>query len=247
MSTPANAGESEGFYEQQAEMLRRMDHAHNYNRWLLARAEAFLGHRVLDAGAGSGTFTDPLADRHEVVALEPEHIFAESLRARYSGRPNVTVVEGDATALDSRPHSFDSVVCFNLLEHVPDHESMLARFRSALVPGGSLLLLVPAHPRLFGSMDRTVGHVRRYTRSQIEGLLRDAGFVPSEVRYVNPIGALGWLIFARLLKRTYVPNGPLRLYDRFVPVLRLLDRVQLPVGLSVWATATRPVTETEAG
>jgi SAM-dependent methyltransferase len=246
MRDPAIAGESGALYERQAEMLRRMDFARNYNRWLLARAEAFLGRRVLDAGAGSGTFTEPLASKHEVVALEPEHAFAEALRARYNGRSNVTVVEGDATELDSRPRSFDSVVCFNLLEHVPDHESMLARFRAALVPGGSLLLLVPAHPRLFGSMDRTVGHVRRYTRPQIEGLLRDAGFAPADVRYVNPIGALGWLVFARVLKRAYVPQGPLRLYDRFVPVLRLLDRLRLPVGLSVWARATRPLSETDA-
>jgi SAM-dependent methyltransferase len=246
MRDPAMDAEFEALYERQAEMLRRMDFAHNYNRWLLARARAFLGPRVLDAGAGSGTFTDPLAERHDVVALEPEHAFAEALRARYDCRSNVTVVEGDATELDSRSRSFDSVVCFNLLEHVPDHESMLARFRSALVPGGSLFLLVPAHPRLFGSMDRTVGHVRRYTRPQIEALLREAGFVPAEVRYVNPIGALGWLVFARLLKRTYVPKVPLRLYDQFVPVLRLLDGLRLPVGLSVWARATRPLTETDA-
>jgi SAM-dependent methyltransferase len=227
-------------------MLRRMDFARNYNRWLLARAQPFLGRRVLDAGAGSGTFTDRLADEHEVVALEPEPAFAEALRARYDGRQNVTVVEGDATELDSTSNCFDSVVCFNLLEHVADHESILARFRSVLVPGGSLLLVVPAHPALFGSMDRTVGHVRRYTRAQVDGVLRNAGFVPAEVRYVNPIGAVGWLVFARFLRRTYVPEGPLRLYDRFVPLLRLLDRVRLPVGLSVWARATRPLIEADA-
>jgi hypothetical protein len=58
------------------------------------------------------------------------------------------------------------------------------------------------------------------------------------VRYVNPLGALGWFVSARVLRRTYVPTGPLRLYDRLVPTLRLLDRLRLPLGLSVWARAT---------
>jgi SAM-dependent methyltransferase len=223
-----------------------MDLARNYNRWLLSRAEAFLGRRVLDAGAGSGTFTELLAETHEVVALEPDPVFATALRARYES-PSVTVVEGDTTSLDPTLGSFDSVLCFNLLEHVRDDEAMLARFCDVLVPGGSLLLLVPAHPKLFGSMDRTVGHFRRYTRSQIQGLLREASFETVTVMYVNPIGAVGWFVAGRVLGRTYVPSGPLRLYDRLVPALRVLDDLRLPIGLSVWARATRPVTETEAG
>jgi SAM-dependent methyltransferase len=246
MLDPATGSGRAASHERQAEMLRRMDLARNYNRWLLSRAEAFLGRRVLDAGAGSGTFTELLAETHEVVALEPDPVFATELRARYKS-PRITVVEGDATSLDPTLGSFDSVLCFNLLEHVRDDEAMLARFYDVLVPGGSLLLLVPAHPRLFGSMDRTVGHFRRYTRSRIQGLLREAGFATVTVMYVNPIGAVGWFVAARVLGRTYVPSGPLRLYDRLVPALRVLDDLRLPIGLSVWARATRAVTETEAG
>jgi SAM-dependent methyltransferase len=239
MLDPASGARPEAAHKPQAEMLRRMDLARNYNGWLLSRARAFLGRRVLDAGAGAGTFTDALAETYDVVALEPDSEFAAGLRERYADRRNVTVLEGDATELDPSIGPFDAIVCFNVLEHVSNQEGMLARLRAVLAPSGSLLLLVPAHPRLYGSMDRTVGHVRRYTRRDVENLLRQAGLTPSEVRYVNPIGALGWLVSARILRRTYVPTGPLRLYDRLVPVLRLLDGLRLPVGLSVWARATR--------
>jgi len=56
---------------------------------------------------------------------------------------------------------------------------------------------------------------------------------------VNPLGALGWLVSARILRRTLIPEGPLRLYDRVVPLLRGLESLHLPWGLSVWAVARR--------
>ena len=52
---------------------------------------------------------------------------------------------------------------------------------------------------------------------------------------MNPAGAAGWLVAGRVLRRPDVPLGPLRLYDRVVPAIRLLDRARLPFGLSLWA------------
>jgi 2-polyprenyl-3-methyl-5-hydroxy-6-metoxy-1,4-benzoquinol methylase len=224
--------------ESQAETLRRMAQADNYNTWLLDRSRPYLGRRVLDVGAGLGTFTELAADGREVVALEPEAAFATDLRTRFAGRPNVQVVEAEAGELEeSEP--FDSVICFNVLEHIPDDEGALRQFHSRLAPGGHLLLLVPAHPFLFGAIDRTVHHERRYRREPLRRLLEQTGFAVQTARYVNPLGALGWLVSGRVLGRGEIPTGPLRLYDSLVPLLRALDRLALPFGLSVWAVARR--------
>ncbi len=218
--------------------------ATNYNVWLLDRARPHLGSRVLDAGAGTGTFTEMAAadGRELVVAMEPDPLFADELELRFAGRENVEVVqlEVDDVSRGTVPAPFDSVVCFNVLEHIRDHAAALARLREVLAPDGRLFLLVPAHPLLFGSIDRTVGHERRYKRGQVRGLLERGGFQVEEVRYVNPLGALGWLVSARILRRTLIPEGPLRLYDRVVPLLRGLESLHLPWGLSVWAVARRP-------
>jgi SAM-dependent methyltransferase len=219
--------------------LDRMARADGYNAWLLDRARPLLGQSVLDAGAGIGTFTSLLADEgRSVVALESDPDYAERLRSRFGNAPNVTVVEGDATNADLEV-TFDSIVCFNVLEHIVEDTVALDRFRAALRPGGRLLLLVPAHPALFGTIDRVVGHERRYTVSGLRRVLEQAALVPELVRYVNPVGAVGWFVASRLARTEAVPSGPLRLYDRFVPFLRLLDRARLPFGLSVWAVARR--------
>jgi SAM-dependent methyltransferase len=220
-----------------------MADAGNYNNWLLERGRQFLRRRVLDFGAGIGTFTDDLlaGGAGEVVAVEPDPEFAPRLRERFAGDSRVTVVEADAQWLggDEARGRFDAVLCLNVLEHIADDALVLRGFHDCLAPGGHLLLLVPAHGLLFGEIDRSVGHERRYSRAPLRSLLVEAGLEPVEVRYVNPVGAVGWLVASRLLRRDQVPAGPLRAYDRLVPLLRRLDRLPLPFGLSLWAVARR--------
>lgn len=224
----------------QLEILRRMDRATNYNRWLFDRAAPHLGRRVLDVGAGIGTFTALAADGRAIVAIEPDTRFAEQLRDRFGGVPNVEIREAEAASVEGDEAAFDSVICFNVLEHIADDGAALRRFRDVLAPGGRLLLLVPAHPWLYGAVDEVVEHQRRYRREALCRLLVSCELDVDELRYVNPLGALGWLASSRILRRKLLPERSLLLYDRLVPLLRVLDRLRLPFGLSVWAVARRP-------
>lgn len=224
----------------QDETLRRMAAAENYNAWLFDRARPFLGRSVLDVGAGIGTFTALAAERCErVLANEPDPVFATWLQQRFAAQPNVEITRQDAAELEL-PAAVDSILCFNVLEHIPDDERTLRRFLETLADGGRLLLLVPAHPSLFGAADRNVGHHRRYGKRGLALLLEGSGFIVEELRHVNPIGALGWLVSSRLLGRAEIPGGPLAAYDRLVPVLRRLDGLELPFGLSLWSIARKP-------
>jgi SAM-dependent methyltransferase len=212
--------------------LQAMASAHAYNDWLIDRARPWLSGRVLDVGAGIGTHTVQLRDiLDEVVALEPDPLFAQMLRERVEG---IRIIEGDAMAVDG---PFDAIVCFNVLEHIGDDEATLRRLQALLAPDGALLLLVPAHPALFGPIDTAFGHFRRYAKQELEQKLLRAGLEPQVLRHVNPVGALGWLMQSRIRKRERMSYRGLDLYDRLVPVLRLLDNVPLPVGLSLWAVA----------
>jgi SAM-dependent methyltransferase len=203
-----------------------------YNAWLVDRAKPWIRGRVLDVGAGIGTHARRLVElADEVVALEPEAELATLLRAE---APAATVVEGDAWSVDG---PFDAIVCFNVLEHIPDDRAVIARFDELLAPGGAVCLIVPAHPALFGPLDESFGHERRYTRGELRDKLVSAGLEPVTLRHVNPAGAAGWFVQSRILRRTSLPRDGLSLYDRLVPAFRAIDRVPTPVGLSLWAVA----------
>jgi len=230
--------------EQEAILWTLEEQAPRYNEWLLERIRPFLEIDVLEIGAGIGTFTLMLAQApnvRRVVALEPDKDLAATLVERTKGVGNVEVLQKPVEQLtpELTGGAVDSVVCLNVLEHIQDDRTALVRMAQCLRPGGSLFLLSPAHALLFGEVDRAVHHQRRYGKAALALLLRDTGFVVETIRYVNPVGALGWLVSSRLLKVLDIPSSSLRIYEHLVPVLKLVDRVPMPFGLSVWVRAVR--------
>jgi SAM-dependent methyltransferase len=125
------------------------------------------------------------------------------------------------------PESFDFIYTVNVLEHIRDDEVVVAALASRLKPGGALLVYVPAFPLIYSSMDRKVGHVRRYRHGRLVGVLTSAGL---EVEFTSHQDSLGF--FAGLLfKLTANDSGTLNrraliAYDRYVfPISRRVDRL----------------------
>ena len=97
-----------------------------------------LGDHALEVGPGPGLTTEILARRaRSLTAVEIDHELATTLRNRMTGT-NVTVEEGDATAMSFPDGTFSSAVCFTMLHHVPSIElqdRLLAEVRRVLRPG----------------------------------------------------------------------------------------------------------------
>jgi len=110
----------------------------------------------------------------------------------------------------------------------------------ALAPGGALGLLVPAHPRLYGALDRRFGHERRYTREGLHGLVTAAGLQVESLYSFNALGVLGWVVNRRRREPRIDPRS-LRAYELLLPPFRALERRRKPpFGLSFVVRARRP-------
>ncbi|MGH7804571.1 MAG: hypothetical protein ACREQJ_09490, partial [Candidatus Binatia bacterium] len=112
-----------------------------------------------------------------------------------------------------------------------------------LEPGGRLVVLVPAIQALYGSLDRALEHHRRYSKDELVGKLRAAGFEVERSWFFNLLGVAGWWFNSRVLKRVTFPPVQLTLYDRLVPLFRLESRFKLPVGMSLIAIARKPASD----
>jgi protein-L-isoaspartate O-methyltransferase len=225
-----------------AETLDNLDGADNYAAWIFEQVEPHLGDAVLEVGAGHGTFTEILSARGaRVVATDVSQRCADVLRERFARDERVTVVHGGADAVAGLP-PFDSAVLINVLEHIPDDDGALLDLAATLKPGGRLILWVPAFQLLYSDFDRKIGHHRRYRKGELRAQLTRAGYEVAEIRYVNSVGALAWLVVARLMHRAPTGGASVKIYDSyFVPVLKRLEgRRGAPFGQSVFAVATWP-------
>jgi SAM-dependent methyltransferase len=224
--------------------LTGRDELRGYFGWLAELFGDALRGTVLDHGAGTGALSEALERRAErVFALEPEPVLFAQLERRFARSAKVTPLCGTIEAYlnEQGAGSLDAVVSSNVLEHLEDDVSCLRQLREALKPGGALAIYVPARQELFGSLDASVGHRRRYSRSSLLSRLEAAGFGVQWTRYVNLAGVLPWLVSGRLLKRSAIGASQLRWFDRFVlpAASRLESWVEPPYGLNVAALARR--------
>lgn len=234
-----------------ATMTDSLRSARNYYRWIHRQIAPYLGQRLLDIGAGSGNILPFVLDREAVIVVDSASDCTEAIRARFPGRSNLQVVQGDICDLALIPTirhlRVDTIICTNVLEHIANDGLAIRHMAEVLKPQrGRLILLVPAHPSFYGSLDRAAGHFRRYEPRQLRALLEENGLVSESVRHMNILGGLGWWFNSRILRdpdlNSRSMNQQIVWFDRLaVPILERVERVlRLPFGLSLIAVGRVP-------
>ena len=154
----------------------------------------------LELGCGNGYVIDRVRQIHPDWRLVGTELFEEGLaKARIRMPSGVELTELDAT---TNPYDaeFDVVGAFDVIEHIEAAPAVLAGMYQAVKPGGGLLVTVPQHKWLWSEADVAAHHVKRYTRRELAGELRDAGFelvrVASFVSLLLPA-----MMASRLLKK----------------------------------------------
>jgi SAM-dependent methyltransferase len=221
--------------------LESLDDALNYRDWIVDLAAPHLGDRLLEVGAGHGTFTERFAEFGTVVAVEPGEYAAARLTERFDADDRVTTVSGVAGDVDADADGFDAAVMINVLEHIDDEQGILADLHLRLAADGHLVLWVPAFMLLFSDFDRRLGHHRRYRRGALEELVAANGFEVVASRYVNLPGWFSWLLVVRLAGIEPTNPTTIRIFDRWiVPFVRWIeDRIRMPFGQSIFLVARR--------
>jgi SAM-dependent methyltransferase len=226
--------------------LDELARARRLSDWMFDQFRAALADRAVEVGPGVGTFSARLLDAgvRELLLVEPDSSFAALLERRFGADARVTVVqEGlpESPTLAERPGTYGMALCQNVLEHVDDDAATLRSIAASLGPGGRLALLVPAHPRLFGSLDRAYDHRRRYTRERLTALMDGTGLELLDMYSFNLLGVAGWWVKSRL-GATKLGSRSLVAYELLLPLWRPLERRLRPgVGLSLIVHARRPL------
>jgi SAM-dependent methyltransferase len=217
--------------------------ADNYNRWIYSQIAPFLGQRILDVGCAIGNITQFYVDRELVIGVDvvPEEL--DVARTRFADK-NYEAYHIDVSSdalLQFRDRNLDTAVCLNVLEHVEDDVHALKNMSDTLAPESRICLLVPVNKWLYGPMDAIDHHFRRYTKSELNEKVREAGLTVEHQNYFNLLGIPSWFFTNRILGRSMAAPVQYSVYDALVPLLSRLERVfPPPAGLSLVTICRTP-------
>lgn len=196
--------------------------AENYNNFLAQEVASLItptDEVVVDFGSGEAYLTQKIEDisAKKIVCIEP----AVNLHKYYQNRTRLDSLD------DLGDNSVDVIYSLNVLEHIEDDQAVIEKFYSKLKTGGRLLLYVPACQILYSSMDKKVGHYRRYSKTDLQRLMQTEKWQLKKLAYADFIGFFATLAYLMLgAKDGSINPAAIKFYDKFLTRLSFfIDKI----------------------
>ena len=195
---------------------------------------------ILEFGAGTGFLADIFRSQFDIepdcVELDPEL---------------VSLIKSKQFKcfqfLRETSKKYAAIYTSNVLEHIEDDSAILKDLFDSLEYGGMIGIYVPAHPVLYSTMDEEIGHVRRYTRSELRNKVEGAGFMIESLTYDEFIGFFA-SIFVKIVGYKNGANlgskNSLLFYDKAIyPISKILDILgcRFIIGKNLILIAGKPI------
>ncbi len=220
----------------------------NWKAYWSRQIQPFLRGDILEVGAGIGSntrFLDLSGGAGRWVCLEPDpELTAQLVKTLGTMEPRRSYETVCGTLESLAGQQFDTIIYIDVLEHIDNDREELNRATSHLRLGGHLIVLSPAHQRLFSPFDAAIGHFRRYNRAMLRAL-SPASLRLERMMYLDSGGLILSAANKILLRQSTPTKAQLQFWDRcIVPISRVFDRLLLySLGktiIAVWRLATIP-------
>lgn len=202
--------------------------AHRYMDWMLSPFKPYLCGDIVEVGIGHGGYHEAITPFGSYLGIDIDERSISAAKERF---PKGKFARADITypgfLRDLLPALADSIVSFNVLEHVDDDGAAIKNLVDALKPGGRLMINVPAMMCLYNDLDRLAGHHRRYSINDLRQKLSGLPVDIERLCYFNPIGGMGWWVnrFRRHDSlNSGAVNAQIEFFEKYaLPISRLLD------------------------
>lgn len=200
----------------------------NWKTYWSGQIRPFLKGDILEVGAGMGSntrFMDPDGGPGRWVCLEPDpELHGLSMRAFAETKPRRAYEAICGTIASLTGQQFDTIIYIDVLEHIENDREELNQAASHLRAGGHLIVLSPAHQRLFSPFDAAIGHFRRYDRRMLRNI-SPPDMQLEKLIYLDSAGLLLSIANLLFLRQSMPTKAQLRIWDGWVvPISRVFDK-----------------------
>ena len=176
----------------------------------------------LEVGAGIGSFTDNYEKNIKNIFLtEIDENNLNILKSKYKNNLNIKIIEKEVADIEEK---FNTIAHFNVLEHIKEDKEEIYNCLDKINQNGYLVILVPAHNKLYSNLDKDVGHYRRYEKSFFEKLDLKGNLIV-ELKYIDCLGYLLYYLNKIFFKNeTYPSHFKIFVWDKiFTPITMIID------------------------
>ncbi|MCI9480677.1 MAG: class I SAM-dependent methyltransferase [Lachnospiraceae bacterium] len=174
------------------EMYKSMYETETYHWYFKSKYEIVLGilekyglkkksdYQIVDIGCGCGVMLEVLSKYGAVTGIDFSEEALEYCRMNFSGR----LEQADLQRYVSNK-MYDYGIALDVLEHVEDDRKALINIKNMLNKGAVCVITVPALNMLWSAHDKNCMHKRRYTKPQLENLIKASGLKVEYCSYYN--------------------------------------------------------------
>ena len=145
------------------EATERFDDAKFHRKYCMSFIKKFIRGKVLEVGAGCGSFTrDYINEKINVTLTETDKKNFLDLKKNFGLNKNINISNKEIFEIEGK---FDTILYLHVLEHIEDDLRELQEIEKKLNEGGHLVIMVPRHQKLYSTFDKSIGHFRRYELS----------------------------------------------------------------------------------
>jgi SAM-dependent methyltransferase len=220
--------------------LNVISQADRFNEWMYETIVPHTKNPILEIGSGIGNISALFFKNGASLCLsDVRSSYCEYLKIKFAqqegllGILHMDIVDKNFDEKFSHLFkSFESIFALNVIEHIEDDDLAIKNCKKLLRAGGQLTILVPAYQWLYNEFDKQLEHYRRYTKKGLKELVgRHLKITHSQ--YFNFIGVFGWFLSGRVLRKKIIPSSQMKLYNKWVPVIRIADAILFnQIGLS---------------
>lgn len=229
----------DGYY-----ILRTIDKLNSFNNWQYQQIAHHVGRFVLECGCGIGTYTAYMLDRERIVSTDIDPFYIEIVSRRFRHIKGFSVIDMNLASGEDYAKvsdmAFDTITCFNVLEHLEDDQMFLENVFQTLQPSGKAIVIVPQYPALFNGLDKSVGHYRRYKVEELEAKMQKAGFEIAETRRFDRLASLGWFVTGNIFGAKRIKPGAMKLYNLLMPIVKFVEMLPFWPAMTLIMVGQKP-------
>ena len=140
--------------------LEIFDKAHFWRNYTYLLVKKFIGKKILEVGAGIGSFTEIYIKEKSYITLsEVDNFNYQTLKKKFNLQKNVKV---ENKLIQQFNETFDTVLYISVLEHIENDKKEITDAIEKFENKGHLIICVPAHNYMYSNFDKEIGHFRRY-------------------------------------------------------------------------------------